>query len=208
MILIIIINMKNNCIIINDNTVNIIIIYISNIEKLDKSLSNYTSLYNTIIFFVIVLLLYSFMFLFIFPKYEIYDYSISTKGFLITNSIEVLISFIIWIMALPNIFKIKKITKEIYYNYIGLTTEIKSIILIIIFMMSFNILLISFKFFNFYYSKNYIDINKDIKPQNIQNSNKHLENKYKKKESEKVLKSKNETNRKLKKKEGRYRNRI
>ena len=66
--------------------------------------------------------------------------------------------------------------------------------------MSFNILLIIFKFIYFYYSKNYIDINKDRKPQNIQISNKHLERKYKIDESEKSLKSKNETNRKLKNK--------
>ena len=194
------INMKDNSIIISDNTVDIFVRYISNIEKLSNSLSKYKSLYIAIIFFVTVLLLYSLMFLFIFPKYDIYDHSKNTKYFIITNSIEILISFIIWIMALPNIFKINKIAKELDFNHIGLTIEIKYRLLIIIFMMSFNILLIIFKFIYFYYSKNYIDINKDRKPQNIQISNKHLERKYKIDESEKSLKSKNETNRKLKNK--------
>ena len=192
--------MKDNSIIISDNTVDIIVRYISNIEKLSNSLSKYKSLYIAIIFFVTVLLLYSLMFLFIFPKYDIYDHSKNTKYFIITNSIEILISFVVWIMALPNIFKINKIAKELDFNHIGLTIEIKYRLLIIIFMMSFNILLIIFKFIYFYYSKNYIDINKDRKPQNIQISNKHLERKYKIDESEKSLKSKNETNRKLKNK--------
>ena len=182
----------------------IIVRYKSNIQKLDNSLGKYTSLYNAILVFLIILLAYSFMLTFVFPKYEIYDFTKSKLFFIYTNSIGLLISFIIWVMALPNILKINKLTKELDFNSIGLTSEIKSRILIIIIMMSSNILFITFKFFYYYYLKNDIDIKKERKPQKIQISNEQdfqLESTYKINKSEKSLKPKNETNRKLKNKD-------
>jgi len=189
---------------INNNEFDIIIRYESNIQKLDNSLRKYMILYYAIIVFVTILLLYSFMLIFVFPKYEIYDFTKSKLFFIYTNFIGLLISFIIWIMSLTIILKINKVTKELDFNSIGLTREIKIRIFIIIIMMSFNILFISFKFIFYYYLRNYKDINKERKPQINQISNEldfQLERTYKINKSGKSLKPKNETKRKLKKKE-------
>ena len=184
-------NIKDNNIILDNNTANNIINYINIIKELDDSLSSYISFYNTIIFFLSVLLVIAAIFSFIFPFFEKFNYSENKKYIIITNIIELLFSFINLVMTLTNIFKINMITKEYDYNHIGLTSELKRRIIIIIIMMSINILIICCKFT---YSLYFIKKNKN-------NSNTinegDLEKKTKINESKQTLSVKNETSREL-----------
>ena len=72
---------------------------------------------------------------------------LSRKTNIFYNSCLSLLSLFIFILALVILIKINKITKVYDYENIGLTLEIKSRIIIIIIMMSFNIVIIFLNFF-------------------------------------------------------------
>ena len=76
------------------------------------------------------------------------DYiSFSKKINIFYNTCLLLLSSLIFIMALIILIKINKITKEYDYDDIGLTSEIKSRIIMIIIMMCFDIVIIILNYF-------------------------------------------------------------
>jgi len=107
------------------------------------------------------------------------DFSnLSKNVHILYNSCLLLLSFLIFIMALIILIKINKIRKQYDYDNIGLTSEIKSRIIIIIIMMIINLVIIIVNYFLSKKKEEYINEKGDeIKKLKEKNKNQELSQK-------------------------------
>ena len=115
--------------------------------------------------------------------------NLSKNANIFYNSCLLLLSFLILIMALIILIKINTITKEYDYDNIGLTSEIKSRIIIIIILMSINLVIIFVNYFLSRKKEEYMEEegNKmQDKIQKLKDENKNLQELLQKKGKEEI----------------------